>query len=146
MMLTSLLFRRRSRHVFGQRPRRAGFFASGPCNTCHTLGFAGLAALTLAGCGSASGDELPEGAVMVECAVAGAGSFAPDCSMELHEEADGRTAILRHPDGGFRRFQLGVPGQGLITADGMEQAEVVPGEGMVEVRVGADRYRLPIKQ
>ncbi|WP_245978563.1 hypothetical protein [Aurantiacibacter xanthus] len=107
---------------------------------------AALLALSLAGCGSANGDELPEGAVMVECAVGGAGSFAPDCSMELHEDADGRIAILRHPDGGFRRFQLGVPGEGLITADGMEQAEVVPGDGMVEVRVGADRYRLPIRQ
>ncbi|MEN7536353.1 hypothetical protein [Aurantiacibacter flavus] len=145
MMLTSLLFRRRARHVFGSRLRRDSFFASGPCNTCHTLGLAGLAALTLAGCGSASGDELAEGAVMVECAVVGAASFAPDCSMELREDSDGRTAILRHPDGGFRRFQLGVPGEGLITADGMEQAEVVPGEGIVEVRVGADRYRLPMK-
>ncbi|WP_137679109.1 hypothetical protein [Aurantiacibacter suaedae] len=109
------------------------------------MGLAGLAALTLAGCGSASGDDLPEGAMMVQCAVAGSASFAPDCSMELHEDSDGRTAILRHSDGGFRRFQLGVPGEGLITADGMEQAEVVPGEGMVEVRVGADRYRLPMK-
>ncbi len=80
---------------------------------------------------------------MVECALAGAASFAPDCSMELHEDADGRAVIVRHPDGGFRRFQLGVPGRGLITADGMEQAEVIPEDGVVEVQVGADRYRLP---
>lgn len=83
---------------------------------------------------------------LVECALAGAGSFANDCTMERHETEEGRTLILRHPDGGFRRFEIGVPGRGLITADGMEAAQVQQGDGMVEVRVGADRYRLPIAE
>lgn len=62
-------------------------------------------------------------------------------------EVDGqRILIVRHPDGGFRRFELGVPERGITTADGMEPAEVTPGDGMVELRVGADRYRLPVAE
>ena len=145
MTITSRLSRRRLYHALGERSAGAGFFASGPCNTCHTFGLAGFLVLMLAACSGEAGSAENSGQT-IECALAGAASFAPDCSMELHEDADGRTAVLRHPDGGFRRFQLGVPGEGLITADGMEEAEVVPGDGMVEVRVGADRYRLPIAQ
>ena len=135
---------RRRRNAFAGEPDGGGFFASGLCNTCHTFGIPALLAAMLAAC-SGEADSADSKQPKVECALAGAASFAPDCKMELHEGKDGRTAILHHPDGGFRRFQLGVPGEGLITADGMEQAEVVSGEGMVEVRVGADRYRLPIK-
>lgn len=54
--------------------------------------------------------------------------------------------VVRHPDGGFRRFELGVPGRGLITAAGADQAEVTNRDGLVEVRVGADRYRLPVSE
>ena len=61
------------------------------------------------------------------------------------QDVDGqRILIVRHPDGGFRRFELGVPGRGIITADGVEQAEITRSEGRVEVRVGADRYQFPV--
>ncbi|MCB2066276.1 MAG: hypothetical protein KDE15_06515 [Erythrobacter sp.] len=83
---------------------------------------------------------------MIECAINGAAGFSPDCTMERHE-VDGRSElIVRHPDGAFRRFWLGVEGRGLITADGAEQAEVTSHGGYVEVRVGADRYHLPLAQ
>jgi len=99
-------------------------------------------ALFLGAC--AEGENSAPATNMVSCALAGAASFAQDCTME-RAEADGeRFVVLRHPDGGFRRFQLGVPGSGLITADGMEEAEITQLDGQVEVRVGADRYRLPI--
>ena len=108
------------------------------------IGLICLGILSLTGCGNAV--EEVQSRDMVECALAGAASFSADCTMERHDSDEGRTLILRHPDGGFRRFEIGVPGRGLITADGMEAAQVQQREGMVEVRVGADRYRLPIAE
>ena len=60
---------------------------------------------------------------------------------------DGQSEIIvRHPDGAFRRFALGVPGRGIVTADGAEQAEITRHDGFVEARVGSDRYRFPIAE
>ena len=101
-----------------------------------------VAALLLAGCGS--GEALPEGAP-VECALGGAAGFVPDCTMERQERGGERLLIVRHPDGSFRRFQIGVPGRGLITADGADTALVERGDGQVEVSVGPDRYRLTVE-
>ena len=82
----------------------------------------------------------------IECPINGASGFAPDCTMERAEDEGASILIVRHPDGAFRRFELGVPGEGIITADGMQPAEVERGDGMIEVRVGADRYRLPVNE
>ena len=50
--------------------------------------------------------------------------------------------VLRHPDGGFRR--LLVTKDGIVAADGAETAKVTPiDKGMIEVALGANRYRLP---
>ena len=92
-----------------------------------------------------AGDEGTFGA-NIECSLSGAAGFAPDCSMETVEDEDRRLLIVRHPDGGFRRFELGVAGHGIVTADGVEQAEISRSDGVVEVRVGADRYRLPVAE
>ena len=81
----------------------------------------------------------------VECALAGAGNFTAECTMERMQVEAEQILILRHPDGGFRRFNLGVPGRGLVTADGLEQAQVEQLDGMIEVRVGSDKYRLPVR-
>ena len=70
MTLTLLLLRRPNR-AFGQQAKQAGFFGSGQCNTCHTLGAAGLLALTLAACSGEQGSAASEGPA-VECALAGA--------------------------------------------------------------------------
>ena len=103
----------------------------------------GVAAFGLAACERASeADSIATNGI--DCALGGAAGFAPDCTMERAEREGQKLLIIRHPDGGFRRFRLGVPGEGLIEADGMEPAEVLPGDNGVEVRVGADRYRLPI--
>ncbi len=89
------------------------------------------------------GETLAEG-TRIECAIGGAAGFVEECLMERQTRDNQRFLIVRHPDGAFRRFELGVPDRGLITADGVEQAIVDRGEGYVEVRVGPDRYRLPI--
>lgn len=104
-----------------------------------------LLAALLPACGQGGGEPLSD-TVSIECALDGAAGFAPDCTMERHEAGGESELIVRHPDGGFRRFQLGVEGRGLITADGAEQAEVSNAGGYAEVRVGADRYRLPLAQ
>lgn len=103
------------------------------------------AVLALSGCERVSeADQIATNTV--ECALGGAAGFAPDCTMERAERDDDKLLIVRHPDGGFRRFELGVPGKGLVTADGMEVAEIARQDGRVEVRVGADRYLLPVAE
>ncbi len=107
--------------------------------------------LLLAACGE-NGEvgETPEdsawGQGNIDCSLNGAGGFGHDCTMERHEQEGENFLIVRHPDGAFRRFELGVPGRGLITADGAEEAEITDMGGYVEVRVGSDRYHLPIAE
>ncbi|RIV88711.1 hypothetical protein D2V07_00055 [Aurantiacibacter zhengii] len=83
---------------------------------------------------------------MIDCSLNGAGGFGRDCTMERVEQDVDSFIIVRHPDGAFRRFELGVPGRGLITADGAQQAEVTNRGGYVEVRVDSDRYHLPVSE
>ena len=67
----------------------------------------------------------------VSCAIAGAASLAPDCTVER----DGGSRIVRHPDGGFRRFATL---DGRIVADGAEPGRI---EGDV-ISIARDRYRV----
>lgn len=100
---------------------------------------AALACLcALAACGPQSP---PPAGDAIECALGGAQDFTPDCRYEVSQ--DGRQAVIWHPDGGFRRFDLLPGGAGLASSDGAEQ--VIQGimGGKLEVSVGQDRYRLP---
>ena len=110
--------------------------------------FACLAATLTAGCTDAGEAEPTPGAGLttIDCSLNGAGGFGHDCSMERVTQDGDSFVIVRHPDGAFRRFQLAVPGQGLITAAGAEQAEVTDMGGYVEVRVGSDRYHMPVAE
>ena len=105
-------------------------------------------ALTIAGCSDAQAAraETAAGRAMIDCSLNGAGGFGRDCSMERIEQDGTSYIIVRHPDGAFRRFELGVAGRGLITADGAQQAEVTDRGGYVEVRVDSDRYHLPVAE
>lgn len=108
-----------------------------------------LLLLTACSEGGEAGDEVDGsgwGQGNIDCSLGGAGGFGHDCTMERVQQDGENYVIVRHPDGAFRRFQLGVPGQGLVTADGAEQAEVTDMGGYVEVRVGSDRYHLPIAE
>ncbi len=108
---------------------------------------AALPLLALAACADETppGDPQPAGTV-IECAVNGATEFTPDCTMERDEREGQPLLIVRHPDGGFHRLELGVEGQGIVAADGADKAVVTPGDGMVEVTVGPDRYRLAMAE
>jgi hypothetical protein len=104
--------------------------------------------LLLAACSQEAADETATAQAgdsddLIECAVAGATAFARDCVVE-QSEADGASIlIVRHPDGGFRRFEVTIDGTGLAAADGAQAANVAMREGGIEVAVGTDRYRFP---
>ncbi|WAT18513.1 hypothetical protein OZN62_02730 [Aurantiacibacter sp. MUD11] len=89
---------------------------------------------------------MADGGTLIDCSLNGAGGFGRDCTMERAEQDGESFVIVRHPDGAFRRFQLGVPNRGLVTADGAQPAEVTDMGGYVEVRVGSDRYHLPVAE
>jgi len=98
-----------------------------------------LGLLLLAACnrGEGAATPAPRPEDKIECALHGAASFARDCVVEHH----GSEVIIRHPDGGFRRFE--VTNGGLTTADGAQDAILTPRADGVEAAVGDDRYRLP---
>ena len=79
----------------------------------------------------------------IECALHGADAFTRACSVERVHAGDGLQLVVRHPDGGFRRFDVLTDGKGLATADGAQLARVALQGGGIEVTVGADRYRFP---
>lgn len=80
----------------------------------------------------------------IPCALGGARVFRIDCSMDRIASADGEALVLGRADAGYRRFRIVDDGRGVITADGAEQADVaIVEDGMIEVTVGEDRYRLP---
>lgn len=113
---------------------------------------AGVAAcLMLAGCGDAPSDKKAAlvqagGATRditdVECAIGTDGAWSSDCM----SDRTGDALTIRNPDGGFRRFRILSDGRGLEAADGSEIAQVQMVDGnRIEVRIGGDRYRLPVK-
>jgi hypothetical protein len=109
---------------------------------------AGLLGLLVSGCGQQAGGDpfAAEGtpSETIECAVASEADFSNVCPIERVPGADGLTLTIRHPDGGFRRLLVTRDGHGVIAADGSETAAVtIAGDKSIEVRVGADRYRLP---
>jgi hypothetical protein len=78
------------------------------------------------------------------CALGGASGFRLDCTMDRMTSTDGTVLVLGRDDAGFRRFRITNDGRGVVAADGAEQARVtVIDNGMIEVAVAQDRYRLP---
>lgn len=113
-----------------------------------------LLALGLVSCGGNETDNLKnaqadagEQAALegkVECALAGAATFERTCTTEQIAGNDGKILIIRHPDGGFRRFDILTDGRGLAPADGFDETKVsLLDDGMIEVSSGDDKYRLP---
>ncbi|WP_368389853.1 hypothetical protein [Sphingobium sp. AS12] len=108
--------------------------------------------LLLAACGGESGklgnEVRPEQATgpvddgKADCAIGADAAWARDCLIERA----GDLLTIRHPDGGFRRFRVLADGRGLEAADGAETARLqIVEAGLVEIRIGGDRYRLPVK-
>lgn len=79
----------------------------------------------------------------IECALSGAAAFTRDCALERSEREAVRYAVVRRPDGGFRRFVEQADGS-LATADGVDAVQATLAGGMIDLAVGADRYRIPV--
>jgi hypothetical protein len=110
--------------------------------------------LGLAACGGNEEDDLKnaeseaaqEAALdgKIECALAGAEVFARTCTTERIAGGKGNILVIRHPDGGFRRFEILTDGRGLMPADGFDETRIsLLNDGMIEVSSGDDKYRLP---
>jgi hypothetical protein len=97
----------------------------------------GVAAL-LAGCGA---ESPPPAGEAIECAIGAGAGFAAGCTLE--RVAGGRTIILHHPDGGFRRVTFDPATGTLAPLDGAEPVVREEGQGVLQFRIGADRYRIP---
>ncbi len=81
----------------------------------------------------------------IECALDGAAEFERACVVERSAHR-GDVLTLRGPGGGFRRLAVTRDGRGVAAADGAEPAAVkVLGPDLIEVSIGADRYRLPAR-
>jgi hypothetical protein len=113
-----------------------------------------LLALALAACKPAPDDAKPAepreevkkedlAPNQVACALGGSEVFADVCEVEQKKEEGTLYLVVRHPDGGFRRFEVLTDGHGLATADGAEVAETALDDGMLEVAVGEDHYLFP---
>ncbi len=102
------------------------------------------AALLLAACSpGADGASGADPTNTIECSLGGSNVFAADCEVERGRLDDALILTVRHPDGGFRRFEVLDGGRGMAAADGAEPAQVAPHDGGLHVTVGADRYRFP---
>lgn len=100
--------------------------------------------LTSAGC--SAGAEQPQataGAQRIECALGEGSEYAPVCLIERSFAHGERVLTVRHPDGGFRRFEQVADGRGLIIVDGADEAKLDFAEGVLNVTVAHDRYRFP---
>lgn len=113
-----------------------------------------VATITLVSCGGNEAEdwkeaesEAPEQAGLdgkIECALAGSSSFERTCTTERVAGGNGQMLLIRHADGGFRRFSILSDGRGLAPADGFDQTNIALIEsGMIEVSSGDDKYRLP---
>ncbi|RVT40826.1 hypothetical protein [Sphingobium algorifonticola] len=82
----------------------------------------------------------PKAPDTVPCRLGTATAMAPLC----RRENEGDRIVIRHPDGGFRRFVVVDDGRGIVTADGADAAKVeVLDKGRIRVIVGNDAYELP---
>ena len=121
----------------------------------NRIGLTVLPLLLLAGCDSApdnaklaeteakqSRDAANDG--RIECALEGAKLFDRTCTVQEMNGEGGTILVVGRGDVGYRRLQITTDGRGVVSADGSEPATVtIIGEGMIEVAIGADKYRLP---
>lgn len=89
-----------------------------------------------------SNEALKDG--RIECALEGAKAFDRTCTIDEMSGDDATILVVGNPDVGYRRLQIATDGRGVIAADGSEPAKVmIIGDGVIEVAIGGDRYRLP---
>jgi len=84
-----------------------------------------------------------QGDDLIDCATGSAAGFAHDCAVERTVQDGAVVLIVRHPDGGFRRFKVVDGGQSLAAADGAEALAIAANADRLDVSVDGDRYRIP---
>lgn len=109
-------------------------------------GTIGLALAALAACSQQEGTGetqvvSQEPSARVDCAVNGALGFTPACTTERLTVDGTPVLVVRHADGGFRRFEV-LPDGRIVAADGTLEAAVLQNGETLEVTIGSDRYRL----
>ncbi len=129
-------------------PQRCANGYNRPMKLCRRLSPAIISAsLLLAACGGdGAGDAAGQAteADRIDCALAGKKEFKRACTTETMPGEKGRMLVIRHPDGGFRRFNILTDGRGLAPADGFDETSIrILGGGMIELASGDDIYRLP---
>jgi hypothetical protein len=100
----------------------------------------------LAACskGPAEAPKVAEGAEHIECALGPGTGFAKDCAIERSRAGGVYKMIVRHPDGGFRRFEVDADNT-IVSSDGADVAQVTLNGTVAEVTVGGERYRIPLE-
>lgn len=99
---------------------------------------AAFSLVLLTACGAES--PPPEGE-KVACAIGTDADFAEVCTLET--VAGTPQIIIHHPDGGFRRLNYDPAAGTLAPFDGAEPLVMEQGEGVLQVAIGPDRYRIP---
>lgn len=111
------------------------------------LVFIGLA-LALGGCSKHSSNQaapkVAAGDEHIECALGPDLGFVRNCAIDRSRDGAVYKMIVRHPDGGFRRFEVGVDNT-IVASDGADPVQVVLHGTIAEVTAGKDRYRIPLE-
>lgn len=110
------------------------------------VGFTALA-LVLGACSKAPSEAAPKvaaGDEHIECALGPGMGFVRDCAIERSREGGIYKIIVRHPDGGFRRFEVGADNM-IVASDGADPAQVTLNGAIAEITSGEDRYRIPLE-
>jgi hypothetical protein len=100
-----------------------------------------IAALGLLAACSSGGDDIR--GEPIECAIGSAAELARECRLERIGVGEVARFIVHHPDGGFRRLELAPDGKGLAPSDGADEARNSLSQGMIDLSIGQDRYRIP---
>ncbi len=89
--------------------------------------------------------QAAEGATRIDCALGEGSEFGPDCLVEKVAGEQASEFVVRHPDGAFRRFRIAADRSGMTAVDGADEAvnERAGDPPVLQVTVGADRYRFP---
>ena len=107
-----------------------------------------LSSLTFSACSDEEADiAVAQDAALIgnkiECAVNGAEDFSLSCATERVASENGTILMIRHNDGGFRRFRILTDGRGLEAAEGFDftSIEIIDDKYILLIS-GSDQYKL----
>lgn len=103
------------------------------------------ALLLVAACSKEDGIPSDGAGDPVLCALDGATEFSATCRAERSTADNTQNIVVRHPDGGFRRFEISNDGQNLLAADGADQSQSARKGDRFEVILGSNRYVIPVQ-